>query len=240
MKGRRLHCAVARAVAVHHITIAGSDVGPCIELILSRELPGFSSPRSLLACRVLFGESLLDGLCHPVIISNSTTVFDDATAKLAKHRTGGDHRYLTRPVGIWQDLLVDQFLLLLRTGNDFEQRAIFVEQEIRIAVLELARALGGQHEQLLTSSGQGECPDFVLPTALEVSQRIHLLLALFVVLTGYKFIAFWLKYIASVVSNRWQCFDRGFWNCSRRRGLRWRRRRVATSRLGLRGLRQVG
>lgn len=102
-----------------------------------------------------------------------------------------------------------KLFLFFDTCDDLVERSILVEEKIRIAILELSRALRGQHEQLLAPSRKGKCPDLVISAALEVAQVIHLFLACFVVLTWHIFIPFWLEYVAGMVSNCWEGFDGG-------------------------------
>ena len=82
----------------------------------------------LLTRQVFLGETLLSGLCFPIIISYASTVSDHSTTKLTEHGFRGYNRNLPRPVRIRQDLLMDQIILLCLRRNDFEQRSIFIEQ----------------------------------------------------------------------------------------------------------------
>lgn len=108
------------SVAVDNVAISSGDLSPGVQLVLRRGLSGARSTRTLLSCRVLFGETLFDGFGFPVVISNSSTVLDDSTPKLTKHGPGRHHCYLSRTVGIWEDFVCNQLFLFLDAGNDLE------------------------------------------------------------------------------------------------------------------------
>ena len=66
-----------------------------------------SAPRPFLARQIFLGETLLAGLCFPIVVSYSTPVGDDSTTKLTEHGFRRHDRNLSRPIGIRQDLLVN-------------------------------------------------------------------------------------------------------------------------------------
>lgn len=94
----------------------------------------FRSTWPLFARGVFFGEALLAGFALPVVVTHSTAVDDEPAAKLAKHRSGGDDGDLAGAIGVGKDLLLDEVVLFGLVRNDLMQRAVFVEEQIRIAV----------------------------------------------------------------------------------------------------------
>jgi hypothetical protein len=98
--------------------------------LCSCSFPGFGCSRPLLASSVFFGKPLLAGFCLPVVIPYASTIFDQSRAKLSKHGSRCDNSNLARPVGVWQNFLLNEVVLFLLVRDDFVQRPVLVEQEI--------------------------------------------------------------------------------------------------------------
>lgn len=93
-------------------------------------LPCLGRARSLLAGRVFFGEALLLGLGFPVIVAYAASVGDQSAPKLAEHGPSGDNGNLARSVRVGQNFLVDQVILFGLGGDDLEQGAVLVEEQV--------------------------------------------------------------------------------------------------------------
>ena len=57
---------------------------------------------------------------------------------------------------------MDEFVLLCLRSDDFEQRSVLVEEQIRIPVTQNARALCCEHKSLFMSVCYVKCPNLEL------------------------------------------------------------------------------
>jgi hypothetical protein len=97
-------------------------------------LSGLGGTWSLLARQVGFGETLLASLLLPVVVPNAASVLNHPTSKLAEHGPGGDDSNLSRSVGEWQNLLLDEVILFGLASDNLIQRPVLVEEEIGVSV----------------------------------------------------------------------------------------------------------
>jgi hypothetical protein len=63
----------------------------CVVGLGRRSFSCFRRARPLLACRILFGETLLSGFALPVIVPNAPPVYDKSAAKLSEHGSSRDN-----------------------------------------------------------------------------------------------------------------------------------------------------
>lgn len=160
------------AMAVHQRPVAVNDVGMpqtgrghggCLGG--SRCISGFGRARSLLPGHVLLGEALFSCLGFPIIVPDPSPVLDDPAPELPKHRFRGHDGDLARSVGIRQDFLGNQVILLRLCGDDLVQRPILVKQKVRVSVAQDPGTFRRQHEQFFPSIRNQERSAFVLPTS---------------------------------------------------------------------------
>ena len=118
--------------------------------------------RSLFTSQVFLRKTLLSCLCLPVVIPHPSTVLNDSATELSKHRFGSDDRNLSRSVRVRQDFLMNQIVLFRLSCDDFVQRPILVEKQIRVSVTQDTCAFRGKHEQFIPSIRYQECSTFVL------------------------------------------------------------------------------
>jgi len=187
----------------------------------------FCGAGPLLARGVFFGEALLTGLALPVVVAHTAAVVDQSTTKLPEHGARGDYGDLARAVRVRQDLLVDQVVLLRLRRNDLEERAVLVEEQVRVAVAEDARTLGGEHEQLVAAMGHEEGAAAVLAAVQRVAGLGDLALAGVVDFARNVLVALGVQLVGGVVTHRGQGLDHGGlrrgrfggWGGARRRAL---------------------
>ena len=158
-----------------------------------------ASSRPFLAGHVLFREALLFGFCFPVIIPNAPSVNNDSCPKLSEHGSGGHNRNLTRTIRVRENLLVDQFVLLRLRCYNLEQRAILVEEEVGVSVVQDSCTLRSQHEQLVSPVRNIEGPHLVSATIIQVTLCIHFLLTRLVEFSWNVFIPFRRQNVGRVV-----------------------------------------
>jgi hypothetical protein len=82
----------------------------------------------LLTRRVFLGKTLLPCLALPVVVAHTPAVDDQSASELSEHGSGSDNGNLSGPIRVWQNLLVDEVVLLGLRGDDLVQRAVFVEK----------------------------------------------------------------------------------------------------------------
>ena len=183
-------------------------------------LPCFRAARSLFTRQIIFGKALLPGFGFPIVVLHPAPIHNDSSAELAKHGLRGDDRDLPRSVGVRQNLLMDQFILLRLGCNDLEQRSILVEQQIRVSVVQHPRTFRSKHEFLLSSVRYVECSHLELAPFECLALRRDFPLSSLVEFSGDVFIAFRCQGIRCVVPHRRQGFqDRLGRGCLGGRGL---------------------
>lgn len=122
-----------RAIAVYDFTVRKGGQW-ILSGFRSGRLSGLRSPRSLLAGKVLLGETLLPGFCLPIVVAHPATTFHQTRSKLSKHGSCGDDGNLPRSVGVRQNLLVNEVVFFLLVCDDLVKRPVFVEKQIRVTV----------------------------------------------------------------------------------------------------------
>src|ERR1700753_400033 len=78
----------------------------------------FTSSRPLLSSWILFCKAPLSCLEFPVVVSDTPSVYNQATAKLAVHGSCRNNGYLATAVRERQYILLNQIILLFLIGND--------------------------------------------------------------------------------------------------------------------------
>lgn len=139
--------------------------GTCARRFGARSVSCFCRSRSLFPCQILLGEALLPRLGFPIIIPNPPPVCNHPAAKLTKHGFCRDDGNLPRPIRVGEDFLAYKIILLRLRGNNFVQRTVFIEQQIRISITQHPCTLGCQHEQLVAPIRHEKRPTFILPTS---------------------------------------------------------------------------
>lgn len=170
-------------------------------------LSGLGGSRSLLSSGIGFGEALLPGLCFPVIVSDSATIFNDAASKLSEHGPGGNNGDLPRSVREGQDLLLDKVILFGLASDNFVERPILIKQEVRVSVSQHSGAFGGQHKELVSTVWNQECATPVLAVAKELAIGHHLLLTKLVCLARDVLVARRVELVSGMISHRGQRFE---------------------------------
>lgn len=130
-------------------------------LSLYRRFASLGGSWTFLSGHVFLGKALFPGLALPIIVPNPSAVDYHTTAKLAEHRPGGDDGDLTRTVGVWENVLLDKVVFLDLRSNNFVQRAILVEKQVRVTIIQHSRALSRKHKQLGASIRDTESAAFV-------------------------------------------------------------------------------
>jgi hypothetical protein len=82
----------------------------------------------LLARRVFFGKTLLPSLALPVVVAHAPAVDNQSASELSEHGSGSNDGNLSGSIWVWQNLLVDQVVLLGLCGDDFVQGSVLVEE----------------------------------------------------------------------------------------------------------------
>lgn len=82
--------------------------------------PSLRCARPLFARSVFFGKSLLAGFCLPVVVPDTTSVFDQPCSELSEHGSCRNNSNLARSVRVRQNLLLNEIVFLLLVGNDLE------------------------------------------------------------------------------------------------------------------------
>ena len=170
---------------------------------------GLGGTGSFLSGRIGFGEALLARLGFPVVVSHPPAAFDHPASKLAEHAARRHDRNLPGPVRKGKDLLGDQIILLHLAGDDLVEGPVLVKKQIRVAVAQHARALGGEHEQLVASVGDQERSAAILSPAEKLTVGHHLLLSGLVDLAGEVFIAAGAELVGGVIADGRQSLQRG-------------------------------
>lgn len=163
LKTLRLSVAVERSVAVNDVWM--TDGRACARRFGARSVSCFCRSRSLFPCQILLGEALFPRLGFPIIVPHAPAVCNHPAAELTEHGFGRDDCNLPRPIRVWEDFLAYQIILFRLGGNNFKQRAVFIEQQIRISITQHPCALGCQHEQLVAPIRYQKRPAFILSTS---------------------------------------------------------------------------
>ena len=125
----------ARTVGIYNVGVRhgsqGSRVGAGFG---SRCFSLLGSTRSLFSSCIFFGKALASRFGFPVIVANSSSVGNDATSKLAEHGPCCYNSDLPRTVRVWQNLLLNEVVLLRLVGDDLIQRSVLVEEQVRVTV----------------------------------------------------------------------------------------------------------
>ena len=124
---------VQRTVAVDDVLMPESGRSH-VEGFRSRGVPCFRGSRSFLPCQILLGEYFLHGLRLPLIVSFPSPVINDSAAKLTEHGFCRNNGNLPGSVGIRQNILADQIVLLRLRGDNLVQGAVLVEEKVRISI----------------------------------------------------------------------------------------------------------
>jgi hypothetical protein len=177
--------------------------------------PCFCCTWPLLTSRVFLGKTLLPSLALPVVVAHTAAVDDQSASELSEHGSGSYDGNLSGPIRVGQNLLVDQVVLLGLCGNDFVQRSVLVEKEIRVAVAKDTRAFGCEHEEFVGSVGDEESAAAVLAAVEWVAGLRHLPLSGLVDFARYVFVAFGIELVGGVVAHSGQRLDdSGLGGCS--------------------------
>ena len=164
-------------------------------------IAGLGSPWTLFTGQILLGETLLARLALPIVIPYPSAVDNDTATKLSEHGASGDNSDLAGPVGIRQDILLDQVVLFDLRRDDLVQRPVLVEQEVRVAVVQHSCALRSQHEELGASVGHTEGAALVFASALQISHGVYLGLSGVVELFRNVLIAFIVQLVGRVIAH---------------------------------------
>lgn len=122
------------AVAIYDIALTQIWYQSCIRGFSSSGIPGLGSSWSFLTRHIIFSKALLSRLALPVIIANAASLENYPAAKLPKHGSRRHNRDLSRAIGVRQNVLLDQGILLCLARNDFIKRSILVKEEIRVSI----------------------------------------------------------------------------------------------------------
>lgn len=163
LKRLRLSVAVQRSIAVNNVWMTQGRGGA--RRFSARRVSCLGRSRSLLPCQILLGEALFPRLGFPIIIPNPPAVCNHSAAKLTKHGFCRDDGNLPRPIRVGEDFLAYQIILFRLGGDDFVQRTVFIEEEIRITITQHPCALGCQHEQFVASIRHEKRSTFILSTS---------------------------------------------------------------------------
>jgi hypothetical protein len=82
----------------------------------------------LLTRRVFLGKTLLPSLALPVVVAHTPAINDQPASELSEHGAGGYDGNLSGSIGVWQNLLVDEVVLLGLCSDNFVQRSVLVEK----------------------------------------------------------------------------------------------------------------
>lgn len=74
-------------MAKHRRSISSGFCGGCVS--------GLRPSRSLFACEIVLSKTLLSCFRFPIIVSNSSSIYNHSATELAKHGLGRHNRYLT-------------------------------------------------------------------------------------------------------------------------------------------------
>ncbi len=128
----------------------------------------FGSSRTLVARQIFLSEALFDGFRFPIIVSNPPPSFKHSRTELTEHRLGGNDGNLPRSIRIWKYFLMYQFVLLGLCSDDLVQRAVLIEEEVRVSIAQNTCAFRSQHETLFASMRYVKRPHL----KLAISQRL--------------------------------------------------------------------
>lgn len=197
-----MRCMAVNDIGVHCRGRIRVGAGSCrVGGFNASSFSSLGSSRSLLSCQVLLGEALLSRLALPVVIAHASSILDDSTTKLSEHRLGSDDCDLTRAIGIWENVLLDQVILLFLRRDDFMKRTIFVEEQIRITIVQHASAFCRQHEQLIAAVRNLECAWSETSSVQGITQAIHFLLAGIVVLPRHVLVVPWPQLVCGMIAD---------------------------------------
>lgn len=98
--------------------------------------------------RIVLGKSLIHSFSFPIIITNPFAVNNDTRTKLTKHRPGGHQRNLAGPERMRKKIGTHEGILFLLGSDKLIEALVLIEQQIRVAIIELLCTFGRHHVQL--------------------------------------------------------------------------------------------
>lgn len=182
---------VSWSIAIDNITMMPQHCRGVSSCFCGGCISRLGSTRSLFAGKVVFSKTLLACFSFPIVVPYPSSVDNHSATKLPEHRFSSDYSNLTGAIRKGKYLLVDKIFLLGLSRDDFVERPVLVEKQIRVPVTQDPGTFGSQHEELVSPIWDKERPAFVLTAVNEFSIWLNLLLASFVIFSGDVFVALW-------------------------------------------------